>query len=48
MAALSGNPIATAVDDQKQHRQSRRNSERFETRDVHAMVKIPSVVQLKP
>src|SRR4029077_2069375 len=47
LTALSRDPIATAVDDQKQDRQFRRNSERFKTRDVHAMVKTSSAVRLR-
>jgi hypothetical protein len=47
LTALSRDPIATAVNDQKQDRQSCRNRERFKARDVHAMVKTSSVVRLK-
>src|SRR6266404_1329658 len=45
VTALPGDPVATAVDDQKQDRQSRRNRERFKARDAHAMVKAPRVVR---
>src|SRR5437773_8265520 len=47
LTALSRDPVATAVDDQKQDRQSRRNRERFKARDVHAMVKAQRVVRLR-
>ena len=47
VTALSRDPIATAVHDQKQDRQFRRNSKRFKTRDVHAIVKTLSVVRLR-
>ena len=47
VTALSRDPIATAVDDQKQDRQFRRNRKRFKARDVHAMVKTPSGVRPK-
>ena len=47
VTALSRDPIATAVDDQKQDRQFRRNREGFKARDVHAMVKTSSVVRLR-
>jgi len=47
LTALPRDPIATAVNDQKQDRQSRRNRERFKARDVHAMVKAPRVVRLR-
>jgi hypothetical protein len=47
VTALPSDPIATAVNDQKQDRHSRRNRERFKARDVHAMVKAPRVVQLR-
>jgi len=47
VTALSRDPIATAVDDQKQDRQFRRNREGFKARDVHAIVKTSSVVRLR-
>src|SRR5436190_16005200 len=37
LTALPSDPITTAVNDQKQDRQSCRNCERFKTRDVHAI-----------
>src|SRR6266478_9881098 len=46
LTALPSDPIATAVNDQKQDRQSRGNRERFKARDVHAMVKAPRAVRL--
>ena len=47
MTALPGDPIAPAVNNQEQDRQSRRNRERFESKDVHAMIKAARVVQLR-
>src|SRR5207249_1815103 len=47
LAALPSDPIATAVNDQKQDRQSCRNRERFKTRGAHAMVKALRVVRLR-
>jgi hypothetical protein len=38
--ALSRDPIATAVNDQEQDRQSRRNRECLEARDAHAMLRL--------
>src|SRR4029077_5997674 len=47
LTALPSDPIATAVNDQKRDRQSRRNRERFKARDVHAVVKASRVVRLR-
>src|ERR1700730_2305776 len=47
LTALPSDPIATAVNHQEQHRQSRRNHERFKAGDVHAMVTAPRVVRLR-
>ncbi len=47
LTALSRDPVASAVNDQKQDRQSRRNRECFKARDVHAMVKAPRAVRLR-
>src|SRR5882724_5533407 len=43
LTALPSDPIAAAVNNQEQDRQSRRNRERFKSRDVHAMIKAARV-----
>jgi hypothetical protein len=47
LTALPSDPIAAAVNNQEQNRQSRRNRERFKSREVHAMIKAARVVQLR-
>jgi hypothetical protein len=47
LTALPSDPIAAAVNNQEQNRQSHRNCERFKSRDVHAMTKAVRVVQLR-
>jgi len=47
LTTLPRDPVATAVNDQKQDRQTCRNRERFKARDVHAMVKALRVVRLR-
>ena len=47
LTALPSDPVATAVNDQKQDRQSRGNCECLKARDAHAIVKVPRVVRLR-
>src|SRR5207245_7705332 len=47
LTALPSDPIASAVNDEEQDRQSRRNRERFKARDVHAMVKALHAARLR-